>query len=117
MTADQPSGAYEMARRAAEADIAEWLERCVGDVPLWNRVEIAARLRDGTWRQDKPMPGLREHVLQVRRAEVLAQRGVALDDMPGETRQAVLVERARRKARRERERAEVDRLTAEMLGR
>jgi len=118
MVTTEPSGSYEMASRRAAEEIAEWIERCVGGwgaPPLWQRVQISTSLRDGTWRTDKPLRGLKERDLLIRRAEELGRRGVKLADMPAELQETVQAERERRRAKRERDKAESDRILADIL--
>lgn len=91
-------------------DIAAWLETCVRGVSLYHRVDLAADLRDGTWRTAAPLKGLRPDDLLLRRAQTLHRRGVTVDDMPDDVREFVHRRRAANAAARDEHTEEVARI-------
>lgn len=78
--------AYRQGHAQAVAEVADWLETCVGRIGLWHRAEIAADLRDGSWRTQSPLKGLRRKDLMVRRAQTLVRRRVPVVEWPEELR-------------------------------
>lgn len=124
MTTEPATGAapdpFEIARRQgraeAIAEVAEWLETCVGRVGLWHRVEIAADLRDGSWRGQAPLKGLRRRDLLERRAQALLRRRVPVVEWPDELREFAVSYRAARAADRAVSEARVARILREEYG-
>lgn len=111
---------FELARRQgraeAIAEVAEWLETCVGRVGLWHRAEIAADLRDGSWRAQTPLKGLRRRDLLERRARALLSRRVPPVEWPDELREFAASYRAARVADRSASEARVARILREEYG-
>lgn len=124
MTTETTTGAapdpFELARgqgRAeAIAEVAEWLETCVGRVGLWHRAEIAADLRDGSWRGQAPLKGLRRRDLLERRAQALLRRRVPEVEWPDELREFVAAYRALVAVDRSESEARVARILREEYG-
>lgn len=117
---DTDADRFELARRQgraeAIAEVADWLETCVGRVGLWHRAEIAADLRSGAWRTQTPLKGQRRKDLLERRAQALLHRGVPVMEWPTELREFAASYRAARVADRSASDARVARILREEYG-
>ena len=120
MSGTDPDDGFELARRQGYAqaveEVATWLEECVGRVGLWHRVEIAADLRDGSWRGQGRLKGLREASLMERRAQALHFRRVPVESWPPGVRAWLAGARSAGVARRDARDVEVARILREEFG-